>query len=129
MSKSIEFSKSRIHTYVYILNFIFIYTLSKKIHDPLLGPDTVVWCPVVLLTKSEMRQKPFCSPLLWKNSPCVVVGEHHGDSVRHHPLPVVVTDPGILPRNAKQQVCKTHIKECFRKETTPHCVMTLLYSI
>lgn len=40
------------------------------------------------------------------HSPCVIAGQHHSDCVCHHSLPVVVTDTGVLPRDAKQQVYK-----------------------
>lgn len=42
------------------------------------------------------------------NSPCIIAGQHSGDGVRDHPLPVVVTDPCVLPWNPEQQVWKTH---------------------
>lgn len=65
--------------------------------------------------------------LLHMNSPCIVAGQHDGDGVRHHPLPVVVTDPGVLPWNPEQQVCKTHMCKHTRgrKEKTDVVVATV----
>lgn len=37
-------------------------------------------------------------------SPCVVAAQHHRDGVGHQPLPVVVTDAGVLPGDAEQQI-------------------------
>lgn len=39
--------------------------------------------------------------------PGIIAGQHHSDSVCHHPLSVVVTHPGVFSRNTKEQICKT----------------------
>lgn len=60
------------------------------------------------------------------NSLCIIAGQNYSDCVCHHPLPVVVTDPCVLPRDTKQQVWNTHKKNIiftpFYCYYNPYCV-------